>query len=613
MNIDVVDSRFVLNGKRIEVISEVLAIEDFIAEIMPNLILSHSLWSLEFICQESLSRIEIKIYARCRQSKILLEVPHNFEGDYVVIDDKLIAFSESSQAILTELTNIQFFSEKNIDIKQFVSLERILEIYGIHIENRQALRTFFGQGVIQTRQSFSRLKLAPFPYQAIGSEWILSCFELGDGGVLLSDVMGLGKTLQSIAVINELKTMGHENRLVVCPGTLVENWKREIIKFAPHLKVLIHTGPWRYGIEKGLKGFDVIITTFETLNNDISLLSGLDWQLVVVDEAQAIKNPRAQRTKSLKKLNAKFRLAVTGTPIENSLEDIWSIFDFLRPGFLGTLSQFELNSRSMEAQAIDLHQTLSAYMLRRDLDDVGSQLPPITLVNHSLDWPSALDGIYEDVRVQALAEFRKSGGLVATTRLRKLTTHPRLHGIESPDNSTLSPKFAVLRDLVEELFRNGDKALIFASYNRMIDLIVEEFTSRFPDFLIANLDVRVPNENRQPLIDQFNSVATPGLLACNPIVAGAGLNITGANHVIHYNLEWNPAKEDQASFRVYRPGQVKNVFIHRFYYANTIDEVIDERVAFKRNLAAQTVDGILTEEDFLAGLEVSPGNFRGQN
>jgi SNF2 family DNA or RNA helicase len=115
------------------------------------------------------------------------------------------------------------------------------------------------------------------------------------------------------------------------------------------------------------------------------------------------------------------------------------------------------------------------------------------------------------------------------------------------------------------------------------------------------------------LIDDFNSVPTPGLLACNPIVAGAGLNITGANHVIHYNLEWNPAKEDQASFRVYRPGQVKNVFIHRFYYANTIDEVIDERVAFKRNLASQTVDGLLTEEDFLAGLEVSPGNFRSQD
>jgi SNF2 family DNA or RNA helicase len=542
-----------------------------------------------------------------------MNIAREFTGDYAVVEGNLIIFSQSSQMILNELSDMDFFSTDEITIKQFVTLERVLELHGIRIENRRALKTFFGQGFVPKRESLSRLKLSPFPYQTIGAEWILSCFELGDGGVLLSDVMGLGKTLQSIAVINELSTFSHENRLVVCPGTLVANWKREITKFAPNLKVLIHTGPWRYGVEKSLKGFDLIITTFETLNNDIGLLSGLDWQIVIVDEAQAIKNPKAQRTKSLKRLNAKFRLAVTGTPIENSLEDIWSIFDFLRPGYLGTLSQFELNSGDIASYAEDLHQTLSAYMLRRDLTDVGSQLPPITLVNHSLDWPSALDGIYEDVRVEALAEFRRSGGLVATTRLRKLTTHPRLHGIETIDNVALSPKFAILKDIVEELFRNGDKALIFASYNKMIDLIVEEFSNIYPDYLIANLDGRVANEKRQPLIDDFNSVPTPGLLACNPIVAGAGLNITGANHVIHYNLEWNPAKEDQASFRVYRPGQVKNVFIHRFYYANTIDEVIDERVAFKRNLASQTVDGLLTEEDFLAGLEVSPGNFRSQD
>jgi SNF2 family DNA or RNA helicase len=613
MKIEIVDSKILLDGKCLNLVSEVLANEDLIIENMPNLNFSRSLWSLEFYCEENVSKIEIKTFATFRNTKILLNFSAKFQGDYAIIDGNLITFSQSSQMILNELSDMDFFSNNETTIKQFVTLERILEVNGIRIENRRALKSFFGQGSIPERKSLSSLKLAPFQYQTIGAEWISSCFELGDGGVLLSDVMGLGKTLQSIAVINELSTINNQNRLVVCPGTLVANWKREITKFAPNLKVLIHTGPWRYGVEKSLKGFDLIITTFETLNNDIGLLSGLDWQIVIVDEAQAIKNPKAQRTKSLKRLNARFRLAVTGTPIENSLEDIWSIFDFLRPGFLGTLSQFELDSKNIASQAEDLHQTLSAYMLRRDLADVGSQLPPITLVNHSLDWPSALDGIYEDVRVEALAEFRRSGGLVATTRLRKLTTHPRLHGIETIDNVALSPKFAVLKDLVEELFRNGDKALIFASYNRMIDLIVEEFSSIYPDYLIANLDGRVANEKRQPLIDDFNSVLTPGLLACNPIVAGAGLNITGANHVIHYNLEWNPAKEDQASFRVYRPGQVKNVFIHRFYYANTIDEVIDERVSFKRNLASQTVDGSLTEEDFLAGLEVSPGNFRSQN
>jgi SNF2 family DNA or RNA helicase len=492
-------------------------------------------------------------------------------------------------------------------------LERLLEIEGQYFTNRNALRKFFGKGVISSRESVAKLTLSPFSYQAIGTEWILSCFEHGDGGVLLADVMGLGKTLQSIAVINDFASIGKSNRLVVCPGTLVENWKRELSKFAPHLKVLIHTGQWRYGIERHLMGYDLVITTFETLNNDIGLLSDIDWQLVIVDEAQSIKNPKSHRTKSLKRLNATFRLAVTGTPIENSLMDIWSIFDFLRPGYLGSYSDFDNRTESSEIDAAQVHQLLSGYMLRRDLEDVGSQLPPITLINHSLDWPAALDQIYEDVRLEALAEFRRSGGLVATTRLRKLTTHPRLHGLETPNNETLSPKFGILKDILEELFRNGDKALIFASYNYMIDLIVAEFSGIYPNFLIANLDGRVFTEDRQPLIDRFNAALTPALLACNPIVAGAGLNITGANHVVHYNLEWNPAKEDQASFRVYRPGQVKNVFIHRFFYAHTIDQVIDERVALKRELAAQTVDGKLTEEDFLAGLEVSPGNFRHRN
>jgi SNF2 family DNA or RNA helicase len=610
MRVELLDSKIVIDGKRYDSILEVLAHEDLILQDLPNLELSRSLWDLDFTCLNYESKIEIETFGIFRHSRIRLHFGDNFSGDYLVVENQVIVFSSAASSILREISKHQMLSLSEISISQLVFLERLLEAEGQHLTNRSALRKFFGKGSISTRESASKLTLDPFSYQSIGAEWILSCFEYGDGGVLLADVMGLGKTLQSIAVINDLASVGKSNRLVVCPGTLVENWKRELSKFAPHLKVLIHTGQWRYGIEKHLMGYDLVITTFETLNNDIGLLSDIEWQLVIVDEAQAIKNPNAQRTKSLKRLNAKFRLAVTGTPIENSLIDIWSIFDFLRPGYLGTYSDFANRTESQEIDAAGVHQLLSGYMLRRDLEDVGSQLPPITLINHALEWPAALDQIYEDVRLEALAEFRQSGGLVATTRLRKLTTHPRLHGLETPSNETLSPKFGVLKSILEELFRNGDKALIFASYNYMIDLIVEEFSSRYPNFLVSNLDGRILTEDRQPLVDDFNAVSTPALLACNPIVAGAGLNITGANHVIHYNLEWNPAKEDQASFRVYRPGQVKNVFIHRFFYAHTIDQVIDERVALKRELAAQTVDGKLTEEDFLAGLEVSPANFR---
>jgi SNF2 family DNA or RNA helicase len=246
-------------------------------------------------------------------------------------------------------------------------------------------------------------------------------------------------------------------------------------------------------------------------------------------------------------------------------------------------------------------------MLRRKLSDIDHQLPDKVVKDYPLRWPEELNDVYERVRQEALAEFAHAGGLVATGRLRKLTTHPILMDIgPQSDLLALSPKYSLTVDILEELFANNEKCLIFASYREIMDRFSNDLSNRFPKAFIETLDGRTEMSDRQPLVERFNNFEGSGVLICNPIVAGAGLNITGANHVIHYNLEWNPAKEDQATFRVYRNGQLKETFIHRLFYVSTIDEVIDERIQLKRNLADLSLDQLVTQDDYLAGLQISP-------
>jgi SNF2 family DNA or RNA helicase len=336
------------------------------------------------------------------------------------------------------------------------------------------------------------------------------------------------------------------------------------------------------------------------------MLATINWNLVIIDEAQAIKNPRAQRTIRCKGLPRNFGLAISGTPLENRLLDLWSLSDFAEPGLFGSESQFENEYEGVPNGAVEVNKVLRPILLRRRLHEIEHQLPEKVVIDHPITWPSELNEIYERVRLEAIQEFAMAGGLVATGRLRKLTTHPLLMDIGPEDMTTLSPKYVLTLEILEELFANKEKCLIFASYKQIIDRITEDIGLRYPSAFVKSLDGRTEMETRNPLVDEFNSFEGPGVLICNPIVAGAGLNITGANHVIHYNLEWNPAKEDQATFRVYRNGQLKETFIHRLFYINTIDEVIDQRIQLKRNLSDLSVDAAVSSDDYLAGLQISP-------
>ena len=450
-----------------------------------------------------------------------------------------------------------------------------------------------------------------YPYQLDGSRWLAYMTRNGLG-CIIADEMGLGKTIQVICLMLEAVAAKRAPNLVVSPATLLENWRRELARFAPSLRVLVHSGSRRTGFPEELRGQDVVISSYETAVADISLLRNVEWNILVVDEAQGIKNPSAKRSLQVKRIPRACAIAMTGTPVENRLTDLWSITDFVLPSLLGTLPEFERRHPDTISGAQLLEPTISPLMLRRTVAQVATDLPERIDIPQPLQLDDQSAQAYEAIRQEAAAGGT-AADLAALMRLRMFCTHPWLtgHFQDVSDAGECSPKFSRLLEVVEEIISSGGKALIFTSFQRSIDLLVAELPARFAapaDFI----DGRVPVPERQQKVDTFASHNTPAVLVLNPRAAGVGLNITAANHVIHYNLEWNPAVEDQASARAHRRGQTRPVTVHRFFYTSTVEEVINDRMHRKRELATAAVigtDGRQQEvEDILRALRISPVN-----
>lgn len=598
-------------GDKVPLLSEDLFDERYqLQSRFPNLNFSENYWDLEFEYVEDESAdngINIKLKLINKKSVHTLKIPRAMVVDYTIVDDWVLPLRHSDHLLMQELVQTWHLDDREgMSLDEILSFEYVVSRYRLNVHNTHLIDQMLSNpSFLHTSKDF-HLSVKPFPYQANGINWLRVQQSFGRSGVLLADVMGLGKTLQAIGLIVANVIEGSRNNLVICPGTLIENWLRELHKFAPDLNVHSHIGPMRAGTSRGLIGFDVVVTSYDMLIHDYSILSSINWNLLVLDEAQAIKNPDAKRTLRAKNLKRNFSLAITGTPLENKLRDLWSIGDFIDSSIFGSQSKFEHEFEDDFNSGLVVNRLLRPSMLRRRLEDVEHQLPELIVIDQPLRWPSALIDLYEDIRHSALEEFKVAGGLVATQRLRKLATHPSLMGVELDDMADLSPKYQLAVDILQELFENNEKVLIFTSYLEMIDKFVQDLSWRFPQTLILSLDGRVPMEDRSGIVDQINSIQGSGALICNPIVAGAGLNITGANHVIHYNLEWNPAKEDQATFRAYRTGQKLTTFVHRLYYMDTIDEIIDERIQLKRSLSEASVDAMSDEEMYLACIAISP-------
>ncbi|WP_306258420.1 DEAD/DEAH box helicase [Pararhizobium sp. IMCC21322] len=446
------------------------------------------------------------------------------------------------------------------------------------------------------------LQATPFPYQTDGIAWMHRTLA-ATGGLVLADEMGLGKTIQIIALLLLEPPDTEAPALVICPTSLITNWQREIERFGPSLSILQHRGAYRTGIVSGLRKAQVVIATYDTVVNDIALFSGTRWSWVIADEAQAIKNPSASRRRALASIPRDRTIPMTGTPVENSLMDLWSLADFAIPGLLGTREEFgRLYPDGTEA-AQEISDMTSPIVLRRRVADVADDLPQRTDVDVPLSLGDDLAREYKMLLAETLEEYPVAGALVATGRLQMFCAHPMLrsrqgHDGEDPDSDAIAdveagrimptPKLERTVDLVHEAFANDRRVLIFSTFNRIGD-ILQSLLGNTPGMFWGTINGSTPADERQPLVDRFSEHAGPACMVLNPKAAGAGLNITAATVVIHYTQVWNPALEAQASARAHRRGQKHPVTIYRLFYEGTVEEVMIDRSAWKRKLGNEAV------------------------
>ena len=461
------------------------------------------------------------------------------------------------------------------------------------------------------------LKATLRPYQEQGLSWLRFIHEIGSGGVLADD-MGLGKTIETIALLLSLKAEKKDEALralIVAPTSVVTNWVREIERFGPSLTTALWHGAGRKEQADELETSNVIITSYALLRRDIDLLKELRLDYAILDEAQAIKNPLSATAASAKELNAEHRLALTGTPIENRLSEIWSIFDFVSPNMLGSLQKFEERyARPIEQgnseRAARLRSVIHPFILRRTKNEVAKDLPPKLEVDKLIDMVPDQRAIYlqvlREVRAQVMGEVERQGMaksqlhiLAGLTKLRQAACDPRLLGLPREFSHDDSGKLSALRELVDEVESGGHKVLIFSQFVSMLKLIAQSLDE--DKIKYEYLDGSTMD--RPERIDRFQQDPTIPVFLISLKAGGSGLNLTAADTVIHFDPWWNPAVEDQASDRAHRIGQKKVVTVYRLVAAGTIEEKILQLKQRKKDLVSSVLsedaggEKMLTKED----------------
>jgi len=446
--------------------------------------------------------------------------------------------------------------------------------------------------------------LAKFrPYQHRGYSWLYKNHRLGFGSILADD-MGLGKTLQVIGFLTKLEQDGElakKGALVVVPTPLLSNWQRECEKFAPGLRVHIFHGPNR---ELDLDQHNVILTSYGVARSDQARLTKLKWRVLVIDEAQAIKNPSTAQAKALKKFKADTRIAMSGTPVENRLSEYWSIFDFTNKGYLNSLNRFKKQyiapiEQDRDQQRLrEFRQITAPFILRRVKTDksIISDLPDKIEQDHLCSLTPQQTALYQGVVENNLQQIEENEGIARAgmifklmTALKQICNHPSLYLKQEEASPTLSGKASLLLTLLEQIRDQNEKVLIFTQYKSMGDLLVKMLQDHFPEeplFLHGGLS----RKKRDHLVDTFQAQPFAWAFVLSLKAAGTGLNLTAANHVIHYDLWWNPAVEAQATDRAFRIGQQKNVQVNRFLTQGTFEEKINAMIQQKRELADLTVE-----------------------
>jgi len=442
------------------------------------------------------------------------------------------------------------------------------------------------------------------PYQAAGVKWLWTLHQLGLGACLADD-MGLGKTIQIISLLLLLKREKVKPpHLLVIPASLIANWKGEIDRFAPTLKVeIVHPSfSPSLALDGSGKAVDLVITTYGMLNRADGMAE-TDWGLVILDEAQAIKSPAAKQTRAVKKLKSRHRIALTGTPIENRLSDLWSLFDFICPGLLGSAKAFQTYTKAIaksDAPSYGPLRTLvHPYILRRLKTDrkIISDLPDKTEMKGYCALTKRQAALYQqsvvDLQEQIQALKEDSGGirrkgivLSFLIRLKQICNHPSLWLNDGGFGDDESGKYHRLRELCESISAKQEKVLIFTQFQKMTRPLHHFLSGLFGREGLV-LDGDTPVKKRRDLVARFQAETGPPFFILSLKAGGVGLNLTAAAHVIHFDRWWNPAVENQATDRAYRIGQKKNVLVHKFICRGTIEEKIDEMIEAKSGLSQE--------------------------
>ena len=452
------------------------------------------------------------------------------------------------------------------------------------------------------------------PYQERGVGWLAFLGRLGLGACLADD-MGLGKTAQLIATLMADPVPGPT--LIVCPVSVLGNWERELARFAPELSVLVHHGPDRFArhrasFPKRARRVDVVLTSYSLVARDLNHLIAVPWARLALDEAQQVKNPDAAQTRAVRSIAAPRRIALTGTPVENNLSELWSIMHVLNPGLLGSARSFRDDfaipiERAHDAEATErLRRITAPFVLRRlksdksVIDDLPDKIETTERCLLTREQATLYQAVVDDVVAQSEeADGIRRRGLVLAglMRLKQVCNHPA-HFLR--DGSVLrgrSGKLTRTEELIDEILAEGDKVLCFTQFAEWGGLVAPYFERRF-GVEVGWLHGRVPRPKRELMVDRFQSADGPPVLLVSLKAGGTGLNLTAASHVIHLDRWWNPAVEDQATDRAYRIGQKRSVFVHKLVSTGTVEERIDSMITAKRALAEQVVgsgEGWITE------------------
>lgn len=471
------------------------------------------------------------------------------------------------------------------------------------------------------------------PYQLRGYSWLAFLRQWGMGACLADD-MGLGKTVQTLALIqHDLEQIEEQEEqieeqadgrkapkpvLLVCPTSVINNWKKEAARFTPELSVMVHHGTSRKKEEEFKKesmNHNIVISSYGLLQRDVKFLKGVPWAGMVLDEAQNIKNPETKQAKAARALEADYRIALTGTPVENNVGDLWSIMEFLNPGFLGNQAGFKRNffipiqaERDQEA-ARRLKEITGPFILRRlktdssIISDLPDKMEMKTYCTLTKEQASLYAAVLEDIEeaIEEAEEGIQRRGIVlsALTRLKQVCNHPAQFLKDNSGIPGRSGKLAMLTEMLDVVLENRERALVFTQFAEMGKMLKEHLQASFGCEVLF-LHGGVPRKQRDRMIERFQEGKEYlPIFVLSLKAGGTGLNLTGANHVFHFDRWWNPAVENQATDRVFRIGQTKNVEVHKFICAGTLEEKIDEIIERKVQVAENVVG---TGENWLTEL-----------